>query len=1057
MPSPRSLPIWIVVLFWSALSCSRALGAAPTSPAAATTSTAAATVDVAPFDRERGLPFLTAFTPRDYRGHQQVMSLAEDSSGLLYAGNLDKVLIYDGARWTHLPVPGATFIRALAVDAEDTLWIGGVDELGYAKRDATGARAFVSLKDQLPAEARPCGTVWALALTPHGVLFQSAEWLLRWDGKRFTVLRLAPSPRWRLTVVGSEFWVTDPKHGWSRVVDDGATLRLEALPSPTGQPGPRAIGAFATGRADEFIVGTDREGLWRWDGQRFTPFATEFDSALRELQAYSMTRLADGRIVLCSIQNGVAILDAQGRLLTHLREEQGLPDTTASVALASRDPGVLWVGLGRGAARIDVRPWLSWFNPTNGTPRSKIFTATRAGSQLLLPAGFGGLARVVPAEAGRAARIERDPTLVGDVPGITVAYDSLILTGIGGITEITAQGERRPLPNAPASATSFFALRHNPDVWAALNSDEVRLYRRDATGWHTAGPVPGISRVRSLQEEDDGTWWLGRPAGGVLRAKFTHGYDAPPVVDTFVEPDGLPSGHGWIRLTRDSRGPLVLCNVGLLRFDAAANRFRTTNEYGADLADGTTYVYAATPDENAGLWFILRPANEAEAGNALRLAYGRAGQLTTLSIPPLSQIDDPGHLLHEPAKDGRPEALWISGHSAVVRLNLDLWRATGPAAPLDFQIRSVTTGHGRSLDLRGNWKLPATDRSIRVYFSAPALAGDLGATYESTLTSSSGQEVRTDQNPFRDLPALGAGDYTLSIRARSPGGVWSQPATLRFSVAPPWWRSVWAIGSYLTVVAFAVLALWKIRVRRWERRQRELESAVAARTSELAAQNAELHRLRQIEFDEKLAARLAEHKARLEVLRYQLNPHFLFNTLTSICAQIIQSPRIARETVLRLADFCRLTLHRPGETEAPTLGEEIEMLRAYLDIEQTRLGDLLNYEIHSEPSLHSLRLPPFLLLPLVENAVKYGAATSQDRVRIRLNFSRGPSGEVRIEVANSGSWIAPDARERSVPSLGIGLENLRQRLARYFPGRHEFTTERTDGWVVVRLSLQDPT
>ncbi len=78
------------------------------------------------------------------------------------------------------------------------------------------------------------------------------------------------------------------------------------------------------------------------------------------------------------------------------------------------------------------------------------------------------------------------------------------------------------------------------------------------------------------------------------------------------------------------------------------------------------------------------------------------------------------------------------------------------------------------------------------------------------------------------------------------------------------------------------------------------------------------------------------------------------------------------------------------------------------------------------------------------------------RSGIRLTFRRGPEGNVLIEVANSGQWIAPGATERRVPSLGIGLENLRQRLAKYFPGKHEFTTVPGEGWVVVRLRLQEP-
>ncbi len=1002
-------------------------------------------------DPEAGLPFMASFTPRDYRGHQQVFAVAEDAAGLMYFGNLNKVLVHDGARWTHLDVPDATFVRGLAVDREDTLWIGGVDELGYARTGSDGARTFVSLRPQLPPGTAAFGAIWNIALTPAGTLFQSSSHLLLWDGRAFRSLALPASPRWRLTAVDREIWVTDAARGWFRLRTDSAELRLEPLERPAACAGNRITGAAGTLPA--VIVATDRQGLWRWDGKGFAPFATEVDAALREGEIYNLCGLADGRLALTSIRTGLRLLDPAGRLLAHLEEATGLLDNSAIIPFAPRDPGVLWVGLGGGIARLDVRPWLTWFQPANGAPRAKAFTAERHRGELLLPASAGGLVRLVPAAPGRPAALVRDPAVAMHVNGLAVADGRLIVTGTGGIAERTPDGRLVPLPGAPLNATSFFPLRPRPGTWVALNGDEVRLYRRDGDAWRPGTVVPGIERVRSLVTDAAGAWWLGRPAGGVLRATFPDGPERPPKVTAFAAPDGLPAGHGWTRFVADDRGPLLACNLGLLRFDAAAGRFRPTAEYGAELADGSTYVYAAVPDDRQGLWMIVRPAGDAEAGNEVRLAYGRAGALTPVAIPPLTLIDDPGHLRHEPAADGRPETLWISGHGALVRLDLERWRAAPPAAAPMIRLRAVTTGSGQKLALAGGWKLSFRDRSLRVQVAAPELAADPGATYESTLVSASGEEVRRDASPDRDFSALGSGRYELRLRARRPGGPWSEPATLRFSVLPPWWLSVWAFALYGLGGLGAVAAAWQIRTRRWRRRQEELEAAVAARTAELAAQNAELVRLRQIEFDEKLAARLAEHKARLEVLRYQLNPHFLFNTLTSICAQIIQSPRLARETVLRLAEFCRLTLHRPGEQEEPTLGEEIEMLRAYLDIEQTRLGDLLEYSIEADPALGGLRLPPFLLLPLVENAVKYGAATSRDRVRIRLAFRRGDDGRVLIEVANSGRWIAPGTAEPSVPSLGIGLENLRQRLARYFPGRHEFTTEPTEGWVVVRVRL----
>jgi len=217
----------------------------------------------------------------------------------------------------------------------------------------------------------------------------------------------------------------------------------------------------------------------------------------------------------------------------------------------------------------------------------------------------------------------------------------------------------------------------------------------------------------------------------------------------------------------------------------------------------------------------------------------------------------------------------------------------------------------------------------------------------------------------------------------------------------------------------------------------------------LAASNTELARLRRLEFDEKIAAQLAEEKARLEVLRYQLNPHFLYNALNSVYGLLFENARGAGEMVLRLAEFCRATLTGPRDG-LPTLGAEIDALRGYLEVEKVRWGENLQVEFVVEPAVAAVRLPPFLLLPLVENAIKYGGRTSPGVLRVAVRAHREPDA-LRIEIANTGAWLEPDAARPD--STGIGLENLRQRLHRYYPGAHTFTTAAKDGWVTVALRL----
>jgi LytS/YehU family sensor histidine kinase len=153
--------------------------------------------------------------------------------------------------------------------------------------------------------------------------------------------------------------------------------------------------------------------------------------------------------------------------------------------------------------------------------------------------------------------------------------------------------------------------------------------------------------------------------------------------------------------------------------------------------------------------------------------------------------------------------------------------------------------------------------------------------------------------------------------------------------------------------------------------------------------------------------------------------------------------------VLRLSDFCRATLTGPQD-ELPTLETETAALRSYLDVEQVRWGRKLQTEFEIAPDAMTARLPPFLLLPLVENAIKYGRRTTPDVLLIRISAHRA-DGALHITVTNSGSWVQPGAARSD--STGIGLENLRQRLRRYFPNAHEFTTEEKDGFVTARLRL----
>ncbi|MBI5766754.1 MAG: histidine kinase [Verrucomicrobia bacterium] len=399
-------------------------------------------------------------------------------------------------------------------------------------------------------------------------------------------------------------------------------------------------------------------------------------------------------------------------------------------------------------------------------------------------------------------------------------------------------------------------------------------------------------------------------------------------------------------------------------------------------------------------------------------------------------------LWEEPGRDGDGPVLWIGASDGLLRLEID--RAF--PVPIPFATQLAATG------VKSGDRLAPKHGELKFSYVGHRHQLRRAVTYQSRLVGFDPDWSEWSAKNERTFANLPSARYRFEARARDLDGQLGAPAVLAFSVLPPWWLTWWMLLGYAAAGAGAIAGVVRWRTRALRDKAAQLEQTVALRTAELAQRNVELVRLHQLELDEKISARLGEEKARLEVLRYQLNPHFLFNTLASISASLPAGGSAARSMVERLAEFCRLTLHRAGEEDWTTLGEELRLLRAYLEIEQSRWGDLLDVDLACHPTLDGERVPHFLLLPLVENALKYGRATSPDRVGLRLAARRDGDGAVVLEVANTGEWVEP-AAPKTVSSFGIGLDNLRERLARHYPRAHRMEIAHASGWVTVTLRL----
>jgi two-component system, LytTR family, sensor kinase len=191
----------------------------------------------------------------------------------------------------------------------------------------------------------------------------------------------------------------------------------------------------------------------------------------------------------------------------------------------------------------------------------------------------------------------------------------------------------------------------------------------------------------------------------------------------------------------------------------------------------------------------------------------------------------------------------------------------------------------------------------------------------------------------------------------------------------------------------------------------------------------------------------------LKMLRYQINPHFLFNVLNSIYTLIDENTEKAKKLVIDMSEYYRYTLNKQENTIS--IEKEVESILKYFEIQKTRFEEEFHYEISVDEAVKPLMIPSFLIHLLVENAIKYGTKTEKQRLIVNLSVMM-QNKILSIKVSNTGKLIiAKPGGNRSIDGTGNGIENLKHRLGLYYNEDYSFSLKEEDGWVVAAIEISN--
>jgi len=198
-------------------------------------------------------------------------------------------------------------------------------------------------------------------------------------------------------------------------------------------------------------------------------------------------------------------------------------------------------------------------------------------------------------------------------------------------------------------------------------------------------------------------------------------------------------------------------------------------------------------------------------------------------------------------------------------------------------------------------------------------------------------------------------------------------------------------------------------------------------------------------------AEMMAQKAQMEMLRYQLNPHFLFNSLNSIRALVDENQKHAKEMITELSEFLRYSLlHK--DALFVTLAEELEAVKHYFSIEKKRFEENLHIEYHVADATMKHQIMSFLLHPLIENAVKYGMKTSPMPLKISITVQKTGYG-LLLEVCNSGSWVEKNSTD--TVGTGTGLTNVQKRLENAYHDGYRLEVIKNEDNCCVRIEIKE--
>jgi len=767
---------------------------------------------------DQGLPFIRNIAPSESGFKGDNFSITQDGRQIMYFGNFNGLLEYDGSSWHLFPVNGNPI---LAKDSHDNIFVGAFNQIYSLSHNSHGQLKLVALMDSVSF-----GQVTSMFVEGDNIIFTTRNNLYVFNQ---SLQRLFNDPSFvHVFKVGKHIMINSPDLGLVRF----NFKKVEILPESNFFIQKEVLGIIPINSG---YLAITRDEIFMVSDGKVTTIKSNLLPILQNGNYVCNTTLSNKNIAIGTKNKGIVIIDRNGSIISIIDKQNGLFDNKIN-ALFVDEFNSLWAAFGNGIARIETPSAYSYFDYNSGI-QGYVNSIVRFNGSLYIGTSEGVFIQktwkeITVQSQKNEKQFEKIAGISSECTKLIIAKNQLLASTNNGLYTI----ESKPnLIIAEQTGTIEKSIFRNDIIYAATGNTIYCLQFSNGK-WNILGGLKGFkSKVTSIAESNEGMLWIGTLNEGVYNIQFKNSDFVDARVSQFKKGKGLPVGSYWIDTYNSLKGVVFSTVEGLYRYDFVKKMFIKDSLIAFPPESKSMRVNPFVEDRDKNIWMSFEKENTSQKPVLVAWNLPNVKQYACITQP-FNRVRD---FICETIFPDSNLTVWFGGFNGLVCLDFKKLKETNSL--VHSLIRRVIINSDSVLCqntefnafYRKNYtSLSYKNRYIKFEFTTPLYQKNNEIIYQTKLEGFDTEWSNFSVESWKEYSNLNPGEYTFKVRSKDLFENVSQEAVFKFIIEKPFYRTYYAITLYVLLLISFVSMLLSWRSYQFSMKEIRLNQLIDEKTEE---------------------------------------------------------------------------------------------------------------------------------------------------------------------------------------------------------------------------------